>query len=138
MKRNNLFGICLVFASVLSGCIEHTEKPVIPFTEDHKAAAIEAIRGAGFNVPSEVGLNEHGYIFARVDMPSAPTASVGAYAEKAVLAMRNAVYVLPGADKNWPYKLSIFGPSPGPDLVIVVGTARFSTYEGTSWKPGGF
>lgn len=122
----------------MSGCFSHVEKQVIPFTEQHKAAAIEAIRAAGFNTPSEIGLNDQGYIFARVNMASPPTASVGAYAEKAVLAMRNAVYVLPGADKNWPYKLSIYGPSPGPDLVLVVGTARFSSYEGTSWKPGGF
>ena len=136
---NTKTALCLYFVFVISlaGCQKESVSTV-PFTDAQQAAAREAIIGSGFNPPSEVGLNEQGYVYAVVNIASNPAAAIAEPAKRAVLAMRNAVYVLPGADKDWPYKLRLMGPSPGPGLASVIGTARFSSDGGASWNPEGF
>jgi hypothetical protein len=57
-------------------------------------------------------------------------------ASNALMAVRNAIYVMPGADKDWYYRVTLYGPPPGPDLVSVIGTARFSG-SGIKWEAGG-
>lgn len=68
-------------------------------------AAQAAVMSYGFPAPS-MRLNG-GNIRAEVYLTNQPPLDVGEYAKKAVLAMRNSIYITDGADPQWIYKLTI-------------------------------
>jgi len=109
--------------------------PPASLTDAHIRAAQMAVVGYGFPVPSlrQNSIN----IRAEVQLTEQPPHDIEKYAKAAVLAMRNAVYVMPGSDHDWwIYKLTIYGPPPGPGFVQVIGVAIITPSGDISWKFG--
>jgi len=110
-------------------------KPRPTLTEEHIRAAQLAIVEYGFPVPSlrQNSIN----IRAEVQLTEQPPHDIEEFAKAAVLAMRNAVYMMPGSDHDWwIYKLTIYGPPPGPGFVQVIGVAIITPNGDISWKFG--
>ncbi len=109
-----------------------------PLTQAHIDAAMDAIRAAGLPLPESIELTDSGYVTVMLQLDEIPSAaSWEAFATDYTLAVRNAIYVMSDASDQWNYRVSIHGPSPGPGLVSIIGTARMSHYDGSiSWKKG--
>ena len=103
-------------------------------TDSHIRAAQMAVTEQGFPVPR---LRQNGiFIRAEVELTEQPPRDIGEYAQRAAVAMRNAIYMSPGADSGWGYKLTIYGPPPGLGYVQVIGVAKVSPYGNVEWVFG--
>ena len=123
---------------VLSGCAPTTPTgPAVPLLPAHVEAGASAIVASGLPRPTKLEQNSSDIVAAEIQLPAVPTTAIEGTAQAAVLAMRNAIYVMPEAAPDWSYKVVVFGPSPGPGLVHLIGTARFSGQGGLSWSEGG-
>lgn len=108
-------------------------------TEAHINAALDALRAKDSLLPDSIELSDTGYVAITYNMSTGFSVGAESFATETLLIVRNAIYVMPDADKEWNYRLTIFGPSPGPGLVSVIGTARFASdgFDGIKWTPGG-
>jgi len=69
---------------------------------------------------------------AIIEIPKAQGASAEAIGRKVLLAIRNDFY----KEKRFEfYRVSVRGPSPGPDLVLQYGSARFTEGGSLEWSP---
>lgn len=126
----------ILVLSVMGG--ESTpEAPPLPFTPTHVEIAYDALAASQTSAvtPKSIELNDSGFVAITYEMDELPAMGAEAFAQDALLAVRNALYVLPDTDKDWMYRVSIHGPSPGPGLVRIIGTMRFRG-GGFDWRPG--
>jgi hypothetical protein len=103
-------------------------------TDAHIRAAQMVIADNGFPVPSLRLSVTH--VRAEVQLTEQPPYDIDEYAKAAVLAMRNALYVMHDANPDWFYSLTIYGPSPGPGLIQVIGNAKMRPTGALQWTFG--
>jgi hypothetical protein len=108
--------------------------PPASLTDAHIRAAQMVIAEHGFPVPSLRLSVTH--VRAEVQLTEQPPLDIDDYAKAAVLAMRNALYVMHDADPDWFYSLTIYGPSPGPGLIQVIGNAKMKPTGPLQWTFG--
>lgn len=124
-----------IITLIAAGCGGGTPAPKAAFSSQHHDTARAVVAGLPGVKSAEVSMGDTGYVAAVVEVDPAIVTSPETFARDAVLAMRNAVYVMPGASPDWAYRVSVNGPSPGPGLVNRYGSARLSG-SGLQWKPG--
>lgn len=125
----------LFFMYLVKSCTTATNE-TRPVSQVNQQAAIAEAN----NVLSGLGIAgtyatqfEGDYLVVRITFPANPPASPQAYGESVCLAVRNRLVLSPNtAPKS--YRVSLYGPPPGPGLVRTYGSYRFTEgYKGT-WK----
>lgn len=110
-----------------------TPKPTL--TDEHKFAIRAAIIAEGLPTPNYLAL-EDGIVEIQYHATKEITDK---YAEHlgmtAVKAARNTIYVRPDADKNWWYNVTVWGPSPGPDMDPDFMGSAFMSSNLYRWSP---
>lgn len=109
---------------------------IVPtFTKDHQDAALAALKKEGHKVPSSLKL-DRSFIVTEFQFPDGLIPPPERLAKEILLVVRNSVYPMAGADTDWCYRVTLYGKSPGPELVNVYGSARFCgggiTWDGPS------
>ena len=110
-----------------------------PAASPLSSAAIEqavtaALRGTEATDVSWEISETTGFLVVTVELPARRASSARQVGETTVLAVRNA---LSGQTSAKGYRVSVRGPSPGPKLVRLYGTARFIEGGSVTWTSAG-
>lgn len=116
-------------------------EPTLQFTVNHEDIAVSALRDKGFPRPRFIGFDGND-VNAIIEIAEKDLERLGGsprdVAQAALLAIRNAIYVLPDSDPEWGYGVMLLGESPGPDLVLIRGTIAMTGSTGSlQWVSAG-
>jgi hypothetical protein len=100
-------------------------------TVEHREAIQKALKTKGYPTPT-LSVTDGGFLVATFELQKLPQESLRAYAEDAVLTIRNAMLPV-HAFQN--YRVTLNGPSPGPGLVRRYGNARLIEGGSVRWEP---
>jgi hypothetical protein len=92
-----------------------------------------ALRDKGLPQPTTLEVSEAGYLVATFTLADPVSAAhLRAFATDALLAIRNRMC----ADSSFgKYRVTLEGPSPGPGLTLLYGSARFIEGGSVDWDP---
>lgn len=115
--------------------------PQYTFTTHHRQAAIQALQANRLPRPKFIEL-EVDSVISQIEVTDELLSKLNLHpmqvGEQAVLAIRNAIYVMPDSDPEWNYIVKVNGPSPGPDLERVFGAIFLNGTNGTlRWADNG-
>ncbi|MBM4048243.1 MAG: hypothetical protein FJ279_24330 [Planctomycetes bacterium] len=123
--------LCLTLVSC--GTATQTEKPAKVLSADDRATILAALQEKSLPFPVSLELNESGYLVATFELADPVSAEyLRAFATESLLAIRNRMQARSLTDK---YRVTLNGPSPGPDLVLRYGSARFIEGGSVEWDP---
>jgi hypothetical protein len=136
--RNNscssLLAIALFMAVVLA-CANSprtsTQRKVLTFDE-HKAI-YDALRTKHYSSPSNLEINDSGWLVATYELQSIPTGGFEAFATNALVTIREAMLPFKTVEM---YRVTLNGPSPGTGLIRRYGSARFIEGGRVEWESG--
>lgn len=108
-------------------------EPAPTLSAEHEASVRAALAKQKLPEPDSIEMSGN-WLVAKFQMQDEPTeARVRAFAEKALLAIRNDLY---GKNVARHYRVTIYGPSPGPGMVNQYGSARLAEGGKVEWKSG--
>jgi hypothetical protein len=125
----------LFLLALLLGCDGASEstRRVPVLLPEHRTAIQQALASANLPGPSELVINDSGYLVATFEIADPRSvAHLERIATDAILAIRNAMYPLNVVTS---YRVTLNGPSPGPGLTLRYGSARFLEGGQVSWEP---
>jgi hypothetical protein len=112
-------GLCVSVAFLIS--CETTPSPQLG--DQDRSGIAAALRGEHLPPPKTLEVTDAGWLVATFELaPEELTGSAQVFAERALLTIRNTMY------RHKPmhaYRVTLNGPSPGPDLIRRYGSARF-------------
>jgi len=135
MMRQRTLGFLLTASVLLASCAPAQEPTEL--TQELRAEIVSSLTSENFPEPVEIEMSDSGWLAVKMKVNTSADlmgATPKRYAETALLTVRNNLYEK-GIEEN--IRLSLYGPSPGPGLVSILGTARMTRTGGLSWKDGG-
>jgi hypothetical protein len=110
-------------------------EPTSSLSAYHRDLIAPALGAVGLPPPQNLEITSSGWLVATYEIHGPMThRSTRAFAEKAVLAIRNAMYSQGIGGK---YRVTLNGPSPEPGLMLQYGSARFIEGGKVEWKSEG-
>lgn len=111
-----------------------TTRTQLGFSVQHESEIQTALRGKGFPAPKSLEVNESGWLVATFVLSNPrSSAYLESFATDTLLTIRNTMYPHSVVSK---YRVTLEGPSPGPNLVLLYGSARFLEDGGSvKWEP---
>lgn len=123
--------IVFIFLILLAFGTSDTEREEPPeLTQTHRNDIENALKGIGFTGRYDVEVTETGWLGVNLHFTDAPR-NPRSLGEEAVIAIRNELYQYGDFSR---YRVSLYGPPPGPGLVRVYGAARFIEGGRVTWE----
>lgn len=130
-SHSKLAVVGAVWLGLVLGCNAGRPKPQ-NLTSDQVDAINKSLEAKGYPYPS-LEIADSGFLVATFQLDAPPrNKTVRAFAEDAVITIRNAMHSQGGFDK---YRVVLNGPSPGPGLTRRYGVARFIEGDQVRWEP---
>lgn len=127
------FALALWLALVLGCNAGRTTKPRPQLTSEHRTAIIKALKAKGYPEP-DLEMSDTGFLVATFTLSAPPRQSLKGYAEDALMTIRNTMYPH-DVKKNYNYRVTLNGPSPGPGMIRRYGVARYIEGDQVTWEP---
>gem|GEM_PF-5821012 len=123
-----------LWLALILGCnAGRTTKSRPQLTSEHRAEIIKALKAKGYPAP-DLEMSDTGFLVATFTLSTAPRQSLKGYAEDALMIIRNTMYPH-DAKKNYNYRVTLNGPSPGPGMIRRYGVARYIEGDQVTWEP---
>src|ERR1044071_906583 len=111
-----------LWVAVVLACNISKPTPSRPqLTAEHSDAIQKALKAKGYPAPN-LTISDNGFLVATFELQRTPQQSLRAFAEDALLTIRNTMHPYRIFDR---YRVTLNGPSPGPGLIRRYGNARF-------------
>jgi hypothetical protein len=122
----------LIWIAFTLGCAGGQRAPSRPqLTAEHRDAINKALKARGYPAPT-LTVSDSDYLVATFELQHAPQQSFRAYAEDALLTIRNVMLPFRAFEN---YRVTLNGPPPGPGLIRRYGNARFVEGGRVTWEP---
>jgi hypothetical protein len=122
-----------VLAGFIVGCGGYNEKPAPTLSAQHKSEISDALRAKNIQAPVSIEIEDSGWLVATFELSNPKSAAyLENFASDALLTIRNALNSYSIVKK---YRVTLNGPSPGPGLVLLYGSARFMEGGSLTWEP---
>ncbi len=122
-------GLWVIALALMS--LKPTQPSRAGLTAEQTDAIQKALKAKGYPAPT-LTVTDGGFLVATFELPGPPPPSLRAYAEGALLTIRNTMLPFHTFQN---YRVTLNGPSPGPGLVRRYGVARFIEGGSVKWEP---
>lgn len=131
----DFYSLALALALVLPACGEKSEvqKAEQVLSAANREAVIAALREKGYQPPNSIEFSDSGYLVVKFTVSNPPSPQyLEKFAKETLLIVRNTLY---STSPVRSIRVTLDGPSPGPDLVLRYGSARFTEGGKVEWEP---